>query len=280
MPLALAGNIHRFEKGSLRSFERALGIILSVNQPKLQQGLMIKRALTGLGGSGKILSSLNRQELLSFIFLLTQFGDTTRLETPPEYLLIENIPLVVQWKNGHYMVPLEVLEYLSHEKVFKEQSYLFALIPSLSLKEKKAWIRWMGVDFEKGAERDLNFELYFQCRLLQKPFHGKSLVQETEIRLEKIWPPGKNQYLDWFYKGLTTFYFAMEEMSKSEKDPFLMHCIELIKSGKFILKRLPETFAKPTEYVLISTVEGNTPQLRETIFQWEIERLNKDTLFN
>ncbi len=279
MPLALAGNIDKFERGSLRGLERALGMILSENQPRLQQGLMLKRALQSLGGSAEVFSHLSRQELLSFIFLLTQFGDTTRSETPPEYLQVENVPFVIQWKNGHYMIPLEVLDFLSHEKIFKDQSYLFALIPSLPLKEKKAWIRWMGVDFEKGGDRDLNFELYFQCRLLQKPFHGKSLVQETEIRLEKIWPQGKNEYLDWFYKGLTPFYYAVEEMGKKEKDPFLVHCIELIKAGKFILKKVAEPYGKPTEYLLVSTVEGNTPQLRETIFQWELERIRKDSLF-
>lgn len=55
--------------------------------------------------------------------------------------------------------------------------------------------------------------------------------------------------------------------------------IELIKSGKFILKRLPDHYGKESTYSLVGTVEGNTPQLRETTFQWEVERLRKDSLF-
>ncbi|TGN20910.1 hypothetical protein [Leptospira idonii] len=279
MPFAVSGNVGVFEKGTLRNFEKQLGIILSENQPHLQQHLMIRRALQHLGGSVSVLSGLSRQELLSFIFVLTQFGDTIRSETPAEYMQVEAIPYVVQWQKGHYMIPLEILEYLAHERIFRDQGYLFALIPALPIKEKKAWIRWMGVDFEKGGDRDLNFEIYFQCRLLQKPFLGKSLVQESEIELNQIWPYGKNEYLDWFYKGLSCFYYSMEEMSKREKDPFLLHVIELIKAGKFILKKLPDVYGKETSYSLVSTVEGNTPQLRETIFQWEVERIRKDSLF-
>jgi hypothetical protein len=279
MPFAISGNVSAFEKGTLRNLEKHLGIILSENQSHLQQHLMIRRTLQQLGGSVDILSGLSRQELLSFIFVLTQFGDTTRLETPAEYLLLESIPFVVQWRKGHYMIPLEILEYLSHERIFRDQGYLFALIPSLPMREKKSWIRWIGVDFEKGGDRDLNFEIYFQCRLLQKPFLGKSLVQESEIELEQIWPQGKNEYIDWFYKGLSTFYYSMEEMSKKEKDPFLLHVIELIRAGKFVLKRLADVYGEETRYSLVSTVEGNTPQLRETIFQWEVERIRKDSLF-
>lgn len=279
MPFAISGNVGAFEKGALRNLEKHLGIILSENQSHLQQHLMIRRTLQTLGGSVGILSNLSRQELLSFIFVLTQFGDTIRGETPAEYLLLESIPFVVQWKKGHYMIPLEILEYLSHERIFRDQGYLFALIPSLPIREKKSWIRWIGADFEKGGDRDLNFEIYFQCRLLQKPFLGKSLVQETQIELEQIWPYGKSEYLDWFYKGLSTFYYSMEEMSKKEKDPFLLHVIELIRAGKFVLGKQPEQFGEQPSYALVSTVEGNTPQLREITFQWEVERIRKDSLF-
>ncbi|XDD54456.1 hypothetical protein AB3N62_01205 [Leptospira sp. WS4.C2] len=279
MPFSISGNFKNCERASLRNFEKHLGIILSENQTQLQQHLMIRRALQNLSGSVSVLSGLSRQELLSFIFILTQFGDIIRSETPPEYLLLESIPYVVEWTKGHYMIPMEILEHLAHERIFKDQGYLFALIPALSIKEKKSWIRWIGVDFEKGGDRDLNFEIYSQCRVLQKPFLGKSLVQESEIRLEQIWPRGKNECIDWFYKGLSTFYYSMEEMSRKEKDPFLLHVIELIKSGKFILKRLPDTYGKESSYSLVGTVEGNTPQLRETTFQWEVERLRKDSLF-
>lgn len=279
MPFPISGNVKRCERENLKMLEKHLGIILSPNQSQLQQHLMIRRALQQKANSTGVLSTLSRQELLSFIFILTQFGDIVRHETPPEYLRLENIPYVIEWSKGHYMIPLEILEHLAHEKLFKDQGYLFSLIPALALREKKSWIRWIGVDFEKGGDRDLNFELYAQCRILQKPFVGKSLVQETIIRLDQIWPFGKNECLDWFYKGLCTFYYAMEELSRKEKDPFLLHVIDLIKSGKFILKKLPESYGREEEFCLVATVEGNTPQLRETTFQWEVERLRRDSLF-
>ena len=58
----------------------------------------------------------------------------------------------------------------------------------------------------------------------------------------------------------------MHELSKKERDPFILHLLEVIKAGKFVLK---ETGDMPK---LVSTVEGATPQLRETIFQYEIEK--------
>ncbi|EMO74246.1 hypothetical protein LEP1GSC127_4210 [Leptospira kirschneri str. 200801925] len=68
----------------------------------------------------------------------------------------------------------------------------------------------------------------------------------------------------------------MKELSRTEKDPFLLHVLDLIRSGKLILKKNPEEFRKKEEFILVATVEGNTPQLRDTVFSWEQERENKE----
>lgn len=268
MPFAIAGNVGRIDSDALRKFEKQLGIILSPHQPTMQQKKMIRHGLQNLGGIHHILESLSKKELLSLIFLITQFGDVTMEETPRDYRELNDIPYIVEWKKFHYMIPLEVMDILSQERLFKEQGYLFALIPSLPKEEKKAWIRWMGVDYEPNSERSLDFELHLQCRVLQKPFHGKSLIQDTEFSVVDLWQEGTCEELDWFYKGLTSFYYSMNELSKKEKDPFKRHVIDVIKCGKFILKK-PDRYLPPTGSKLVATVEGATPQLRESLFQWE-----------
>ncbi|MCG9873938.1 MAG: hypothetical protein MH321_04035 [Leptospiraceae bacterium] len=268
MPFAIAGNVERFERESLRGFEKHLGIILSPHQPALQQKRMIFRALVEKGGVHSILESLSKKELLSLIFIITQFGDTTSIETPPEYTDVKNIPYVIEWKKNHFTIPLEIFQYFSVERLFREQAYLFALIPMLTKEEKKSWIRWIEVDFEAGKDRNLDFEIYFHCRLLQKPFQGKSLIQDPEFLLEDLWPTGSCEQMDWYYKGLTTFYYSLQELSKKERDPFKKHVIEVIKCGKYVLRKSHRN-ATLNQSTLVATVEGATPQLRETIFQWE-----------
>lgn len=268
MPFMISGNYERFEPGSLRKLEKHLGIILSPNQPALQQRRMLQRGMAMQGGIHNILEGLDRKELLSLIFLITQFGDIALAETPVEYTDLKNIPYAIEWKRHHFMIPLEILELFSQERLFKEQMYLFALIPSLPKEEKKSWIRWMGVDYDRATNRSIDFEIYSQCRILQKPYNGKSLIQDTQFALVDLWPEGSCEEIDWYYKGLTTFYYSLQELSKREKDPFKRHVIDILKSGKFILKR-NDRYSPAIQSQVVSTVEGATPQLRESIFQWE-----------
>jgi hypothetical protein len=268
MPFPIAGNVERIDRDSLRNFEKHLGIILSPHQPPFLQKKMIFRALVDKGSVINILESLTKQELLSLIFIISQFGDTTNHETPAEYTDLKNIPYIIEWKKNHFMVPLELFQYFSIERLFREQSYLFALIPTLTKEEKIAWIRWLGLDFESGKDKSLDFELYFSCRLLQKPFQGKCLIHDKEFQLEDLWQLGKCEEIDWYYKGLTPFYYSIQELAKKERDPFKLHVIDVIKSGKYILKKSKYNSNSSTAS-LVSTVEGATPQLRETVFVWE-----------
>lgn len=279
MPISISESSSYISPNALRKFQREFGIILSPKQFKKQQQTLIANALNSRRTIVEELGKLDRKEILSFIFVLSQFGDVSKHEVPSEYLLLENNPFVVEWTGGNYSIPKEVLEYFAYEKIFKEQNYLFALIPALSMKEKKAWIKWLGIDFQGETEWELNHELYNQCRMLQKPFNGKSYIHEKEFRLEQLWRPGQNKYIDWFYKGLTTFYFAVQELSRFETDPFFVHVVHVIKAGKFILKKLPERFGERDEHILVLTIEGTTPQLRNTVYEWETNRENKNELF-
>ena len=147
-------------------------------------------------------------------------------------------------------------------------------------KEKKAWIKWIGTDYEGESDRDLNHEIFAKSRALQKPFKGKSYIHENEFFLEQLWQPGMNKIVDWYYKGLTTFYFAMQELARVEHDPFFVHVLEEIKAGKYVLKKAPQEFGEMEKYKLVSTVEGKSLQLRETSFNWEFEKKKQsDYLF-
>lgn len=280
MPFPISGNINKIKQESLKDFSKRFGIILSEKQMPAQQYQMIHNALFSCESPNSILGRLDRNELISFIFLLTQFGDITLFETPAEYTQYTNNPYILNWADNCYMVPLEVMEFLSKEKIFRDQKYLFALIPGVSLKEKKEWIKWIGADYQGEYEKDLNFEIYHNLRPLQKVFQGKALVSESEFELEKIWPRGKREIVDWFYKGFTSFYYSMHELAKQEKDPFYAHILAIIKAGKYILQRDFDRYSGEEKYKLVATIEGNTPQLRETIFKWEEEReYKKNELF-
>ncbi|MBE7412736.1 MAG: hypothetical protein L6Q54_02040 [Leptospiraceae bacterium] len=275
MPFSISGNLNLIEDSSLRKFAKNFGIILSDKQFEKQQHQIIKTALKNNKSLSQILLSLTKSELISLVYILTQFGDVTLEETPEEYSNMEKIPFVIEWQKSKFMLPYEIIDYLSSEKIFKNQNYLFSLLPQLSLKEKKSWIRWIGVDFEKEFENDINHEILYHCRLLQKPFKGKSIILENEFFLTQVWSVGSNEIVDWFYKKLTPFYYSMHELSKNEQSPFIIHLLETIKAGKYILKEVEGKFK------LVATIEGTTPQLRDTIFQYEIERNTlKHSLFS
>lgn len=280
MPFLISGNIDRISPEALSKFKKNFGLILSENQFTKQQYLMIQSALKARHDYVHVLSRLQKHELLSLIFLISQFGDCMLSEIPAEYSYFENIPYIVEWTKGAFTIPYEILDFLSGEKIFKEQQYLFALLPAIPAKEKKAWVKWMNLDFEGESEKELNYAIYANCRILQQPYKGKSYIHETEFLIEQLWPPGKNEIVDWYYKGMTTFYFAMQELSRTEKDPFFSRVLEEIKSGKYLLKKISQRFGESEKYKLISTVEGRTAQLRNTVFNWELERkTDTDFLF-
>lgn len=137
MPFLISGNLDLVERHSLKKMEKFLGIILSPVQFPVEQYNLLRHALHRNLDPDALIRKMNRQELLSFIYILTQFGDVVRAETPAEYLNVEKIPLVLEWQKGQYMIPYEVLDHLSTSRIFKNQNYLFALIPSLPIKEKK-----------------------------------------------------------------------------------------------------------------------------------------------
>ncbi len=280
MPFSISGNLDKIDPAALVKFQKHFGLILSENHFEKQQYTMILDALRHRHNYILEMAEMTKKEIMSLIFILSQFGDIVTGEAPGEFTDFRNIPYILEWSPNVYMVPREVLDFLGQERVFKDQNYLFALLPSLPVKEKKAWIKWLATDYEGNSEKDLNHEIYKELRLLQKPYMGKSLIQETSFSLSKIWKPGDNKIVDWFYKGLTPFYFAMQELSQTLKDPFLLHVVEMIKSGKYILKKEPDKFREKENYKLVLTVEGSSIQFRESIFHWEVEKKkSSDYLF-
>lgn len=272
MPFAISENLDRVESSALLKFQKQFGIILSERQFAKQRYALIFNSLKIRHNYVQTLGDFTAEELRSFLFILSQFGDVVENEAPAELMDFENIPYILEWRRGCFMVPLEILDFFANEKIFRIQNYLFALIPLLSLKEKKAWIRWLAEDYEGDSEKDLNFTLYQKLRTLQKPMLGRTLLQEKEFPLSKVWKKGESKIIDWFYNDITTFYYAVQELSKVETDPLIQHIIELIKSGRLILKKEPEKFREKPNYKLVFTVEGQSIQFRETIFSYEVEK--------
>jgi len=281
MPFCISGNIDKLDPSALIKFQKNFGIILSHNQFSKQQYYLIQNALSLRNDYIQRMTTMNKENLLAFLFILSQFGDVLRSESPTNFLKFDGNPYILEWKQGVFMIPYEILDYFSLEKIFKEQNYLFALLPMLPMKEKKSWIKWLAIDFSGEYEKDLDRELYKVLRTLQKPYEGKSLVSEKEFPLHSLWKPGQNRIMDWYYKGLTSFYYSMQELSLIEKDPFLLHVIDVVKAGKFVLKKDPEKYRERFDYKLVATIEGSSIQFRESLFTYETEKPGEsDFLFH
>ncbi|MDX1958636.1 MAG: hypothetical protein SFU98_08695 [Leptospiraceae bacterium] len=272
MPFTISGNLDKISQSSIVKFQKSFGVILSHKQFPKQQFTLIQNILKDRHDYVSQLGSFSKTELMSFIFILSQFGDVIKSEAPENFQDFENNPYVIEWQEGMFMIPWELLDFLSTEKVFREQNYLFALLVSLSLKEKKAWMKWLEKDCEYENEKELTLQIYRSLRTIQKKFQGKSIIHEKQFELGKLWIPGTNRIMDWYYKGLTPFYFTMQEMAQEEQDPFFKIVLEEIKAGKYILKKEPEKFREKMNYILVSTIEGQSVQFRETMFNWEIEK--------
>jgi hypothetical protein len=278
MPFLISGNLDKIDPSALLKFQKNFGIILSKNQFTKQQYYLIQNSIIYHHDYIQRMTSMSKESLLGFLFILSQFGDVIQSESPQNFIRFSENPYIIEWKRGCFMIPYEILDFFSIEKVFKEQNYLFALLPLLPLKEKKSWIKWLSIDFKGEYEKDLDRELYRELRLLQKPYEGKTLIQEKEFSLHSLWKPGSNRIMDWYYKGLTSFYYSLQELSQIETDPFLRHVIDVIKTGKFILKKDTEKYRERYDYKLVSTIEGSSIQFRESIFKYETEK-NEDSEF-
>jgi hypothetical protein len=276
MPFLISGNIEKIEKSGLIEFQKKFGFILSNNQFFQQQYNLICKQVSISYHLPSLFLDLEKKQQLSFVFLLSQFGDTIDIESPPSYLDFKGNPYVLEWKRGSYMIPWEVLDVFMEFPLFKEQNYLFSLLNSIPLKEKKDWMKWLGVDINFENEKDLNRELYKLLRVFQKPFKGKSFITEKEFPINHLWKKGENPIVDWYFKGLTGFYYTMNELSKQEHDPFIVRVLSEIKAGKYVIKKEPERFREREEYKLVATMEGGSIQYRETIFDYELESKNKD----
>lgn len=278
MPFLLSSKLELIEDIRVIEFQKKFGIILSKRQTEKQRYQIIQNSLKNKMNFVETFSNFSKEEVVSFVFLISQFGDTILDDTPLEYSHFKKNPFVLEWKENHFTIPYEILEYLAHEKIFKEQNYLFSLIHSIPVKEKKSWMKWLGIIYEGDTEKEINLEIYNHCRLLQKPFEGKSFVTEEEFSIEKLWTFGSNQFLDWYYKGISNFYYSLQELAKVEKDPFFLRIISEIKSGKLVLKKNKVNFGEKDSFKLVSSVEGKTIQFREKILFWE-EKNNPNSLF-
>ncbi len=280
MPFAISGNLDKIDSRVLIDFQRRFGVILSQKQFLKQQQSMIQTALKSKMNFVDTFSKFSNSEVISFVFLITQFADSNLDETPYEYSYFHNNPYILEWQKNSFTIPFEILDYLAGEKIFKDQNYLFSILTQMNQKEKKSWLKWLGVFPEGESEKEMNHGIYNSCRILQKPFLGKSFIEENEFQLEKLWPRGTNKFIDWFYKGISTFYFALQELSRTEQDPFFQRVIQEIKSGKLILKKNNLIYGEPNSYKLIATIEGKSLQLRKNNYFWEEKSLQSDSLFN
>ena len=114
MPFVVSGNLNRIKNNSLVKFQKNFGLILSENQFEKQQYQMIQTALKTKCNFVQVFSNLQKQEVISLVFLISQFGDALLSEIPPEYSYFEEIPYIIEWNDGAFMIPFEVLDFLAH----------------------------------------------------------------------------------------------------------------------------------------------------------------------
>ena len=160
MPFLISGNLERLSETALVDFQKKFGIIISENQFFRQQYALIHNAILSRYDIVQVLTGLDKDEIISFLFILSQFGDAVVNESPIDFLRFGSNPYILEWQEGKFMIPWEVIEVFANEKVFRERNYLFSLLHQLSIKEKKAWVKWLMMDYEGRTEKDLNREIY------------------------------------------------------------------------------------------------------------------------
>ena len=235
LSLAKIGNaLSEFEKLRL---QKLLKCILPIEKhPIILRKFIQERLLVIYTQNKKIHSELSFQKLLK------NFGVLSRENLEEnEYTSLTKNPYVLFPSKNICFLNADTLPILAEDKDLYEQNYLLFIIQKLGPYEKKDWCHCLKVTKKIGSERERNILLY---HILAKKNHLNQHFEEEYIPkyLEDIFPRNTLHPMSWFYRGVITFYKALEETEKKLNSylPIVQKTIPLFKLGRLVIKKNKE----------------------------------------
>ena len=271
MSLPIVGNIDLFEESSIFKFEKNFNTILSKHQTLKKQNDIIKRALNDECNFDDCVTSSSSYKVFSFVFVLTQFGKTSESKLPPNFLDYKNNPYIFKTKKNEFLIPWEIIDYISTKKIFDVKNYLFAKMQKLSKANLESWYFWINQSKDHKLTKSLlRYKLYSIVQEMQSRLKSSILEEnETEkencesIELKKLWNEN-NPIMKSFYKSEINFYDAMCALEKKEISAKKKEILSLIKSGKLV----PNNLKYKNKISLIFTAESIFPKFQKDNFNY------------
>ena len=86
MPFLISGNLDKIDNSALIKFQKNFGIILSKNQFTKQQYYLIQNSIIYHHDYIQRMTSMSKESLFGFLFILSQFGDVIQSESPQNFI--------------------------------------------------------------------------------------------------------------------------------------------------------------------------------------------------
>ncbi|MDH5656872.1 MAG: hypothetical protein OEZ34_13245 [Spirochaetia bacterium] len=285
MAYSLLENIHRLPEDEVNRLQKTLGIILRNSSETEKLRSSVQNIYIKIGDPASYMKRKKGSEdaVNSLFRLMDAFGamHISQLESCELSALKEN-PYTVWPDQETCMIAEEAMDYFSESFETLPSDYLFKYLRQLSAKEKKAWARWIGLDFNSANDRMRNRLLYKKLARLRFE-NEKKYSEEIHVKyLEDLFPdePVKFQ-VAWYYRGVLSFYDSLSRMEAENKDLSApqIHILNLFKTGKmFISKEKPDFGCRSKNKIVISR-ESHPERKMSGIFEPEHLVSEKESLF-
>lgn len=252
----------------LRRIQKTLKIIVSRGLDPERLRRVVRE---GYGRLGQPFEVLERQGIgEAFLKLLDHFGVLSADQiTEAEQADLQKNPYTIWPDERHCVLSGEALELLAQESIFRKRNYLYGELSRLSVKERRAWFRWLGLDCSVRSEKDRCHQIYLHLAEERRQAHRPQTPKRTDLPefLDEVFTndPLKTP-VAWYYREILPLYQALADAEKQLKAlrpgsreyrnrELKLDIIEYFKRGVLIARAEPPEFGEATRYRLLWTRE-------------------------
>ena len=253
----------------LRRIQKTLKIIVSRGLDRERLRRVVREGYSRLGQPFEVLERQGIGE--TFLKLLDRFGvlSTDQMSDAEKADLLKN-PYTIWPDERHCVLSGEALELLAQESIFRKRNYLYGELTRLSVKERRAWYRWLGLECSVRSEKDRCHQIYLHLAGERRRSDAPPAPREQEFPefLDQIFPndPLKSP-VAWFYRDILPLYQALADAEKQLKAlqpgtrgyrdrKLKLDVIDAFKRGALIARAEPPVFGEATRYRLMWTREA------------------------
>ncbi len=275
MTVSLAEQLARLPETEIDRLQKKLRVILRHYQEPGRLRRTLQNVFENLGAPSECLARLGPDALRVFQKLLDNFGNLTRGQLKAgEQELLQKIPYVIWTDEEHCSLCAEAESSVGADPFFQEKGYLFSLIRSLPLKEKKAWGAWLHLSETHITRSNLEREIYNRVAslrqtavendpvdVLEDPYSGAAATGFPGF-LNDVFPEDRGALpLNWFYRGILPLYSALAQTDQSHANR-LSHAqntlLQWMKSGQVVARAVTAEFGQSERWRLVRTRENFT----------------------